>query len=128
MPSLDTISYMNNAHQVSEFRALLPARVTVNVENTDDGLWAKVSSADGKLSNCYTQAANAAELVVMINDAIFTHFEVPIEIRKDVGFYVPLSNEHLRMEEMFNKLVSMEKQLDTQGDSETTLTLREAVC
>src|SRR3989344_8340558 len=109
-----------NKKKVLNFRALLPARVIVNVENTEDGLWAKVSTSDGRLSNCYTQAINATELIVMINDAIFTHFEIPEKIRKDVGFYVPLSNEHLRMEEMFNKLVSMERQWGTQGDSKTT--------
>lgn len=118
---------MDKTQKLASFRAVLPARVVVNVENTDEGLWAKVSTPDGRLSNCYTQAANAVELVVMINDAIFTHFEIPENIRKNVGFYVPLSSEHLRMEEMFNKLISMEKQLDVKGGSETTLTLREEV-
>lgn len=104
-------------------------RVVVNVKNTDDGLWAKVFTPDGRLSNCYTQATNATELIVMINDAIFTHFEVPEKLRRDLGFYVPLSDKHLRIEEMFNKLVSMEKQLDVNGGDETTLTLRkEATC
>ncbi len=117
----------NTKEEIAKFRAVLPNRVIVNVENTDDGLWAKVSTLDGKLSNCYTQATNTTELMVMINDAIFTHFEIPEKVRKDIGFYVPLSNEHLRMEEMFMKLVSMEKQLNTEGDSETTLTLREAI-
>ncbi len=93
---------MNNTKQeIAKFRAVLPNRVIANVENTDDGLWAKVSTSDGKLSNCYTQATNTTELVVMINDAIFTHFEIPEGVRKDIGFYVPLSSEHLRMEEMF---------------------------
>lgn len=118
---------MNKDQQVDKFRAILPSRVLVNVENTDDGLWAKISTSDGKLSHCYTQAANTTELVVMINDAVFTHFEVPERVRKDVGFYVPLSDNHLRIEEMFNKLVSMEKQLNIHGDTETTLTLREKV-
>lgn len=120
---------MNKVQQTASFKAILPIRVVVNVENTEDGLWAKVSTPDCKLSNCYTQATNAAELVVMINDAIFTHFEVPEKIRKDIGFYVPLSDKHLHIEEMFNELVSMGKQLDAKGGSETTLTLRrEVVC
>lgn len=120
--------HMNNTRQIGKFRAILPARVVVRVENTEDGLWAKISSSDEKLSDCYTQAANATELIVMINDAIFTHFEIPENVRKDLGFYVPLSNEHLKMEDMFNKLVSMEKQLDVEGGSETILTFREVVC
>ena len=90
---------MNNYQQeVTRFKTLLPNRVVVNVENTNDGLWAKISSSDKKLSNCYTQADNTVELVVMINDAIFTHFEIPKNIRKNIGFYVPLSNKHLQVE------------------------------
>lgn len=114
--------------QVEKFRTLLPMRVVVRAENTEEGLWAKISTPDGKLSNCYTQAANAAELVTMVNDVLFTHFEVPEDVRNKVGYYVPLSNNHMHMEELFNRLVSMEKQLDLTGDSETTLTLREAAC
>lgn len=72
--------------QVEKFRTLLPVRVVVRVENTDDGLWAKISTPDGTLSNCYTQGANAVELVTMINDALFTHFEVPEEVRNKVGY------------------------------------------
>ena len=64
----------------------------------------------------------------MVNDAIFTQFEVPEALRSEIGYYVPLSDAHTQWEEMFNKLVSMEKQLDLKGDSETTLTLKEAVC
>lgn len=119
---------MNKAQKIEGFKALLPARVIINVENTDDGLWAKISTPDGKLSSCYTQAANAVELVPMVNDAIFTHFEVPDAIRGEIGYYVPLSDNHIRMEEMFNQLVSMQKQLGVKGDSETTLTLQDAVC
>ena len=119
---------MNRTQEIQGFKALLPTRVVLNVENTDDGLWARISTSDGKLSNCYTQAANAVELVTMVNDAIFTHFEVPEALRSAIGYYVPLSDAHIQWEEMFNKLVSMEKQLGLMGDSETTLTLKEAVC
>ncbi|MDP3764482.1 MAG: hypothetical protein Q8Q95_02570, partial [bacterium] len=71
----------------------LPVRVVVNVENTDEGLWAKISTPDGKLSNCYTQATNATELVVMINDAIFTYFEVPEKFRKNLGWNMSFERE-----------------------------------
>lgn len=119
---------MDETQKIKNIRALLPVRVVVRVENTDNGLWARISTPDGKLSNCYTQAANAVELVTMVNDALFTHFEVPENMRSKIGYYVPLADNHVRMEEMFNQLVSMEKQLDLTGDSETTLTLREVVC
>lgn len=103
-------------------------RVHAHVENTDDGLWAKISTPDGVISDCYTQAKSTAELLLMINDAIFTYLEIPESERKDLGFYVPLSEQHVRVEEMFNQFVSMEKEIDQRGQSDATLTLQDAVC
>ena len=106
---------------VAEYKNLLPERISVHIEKEDGGFWAKITTPDGSLSNCYTQAENIGELVVMINDAVQTHFEIPEEIREQVGFYVPLSQNHLKWEEMFNQLGVMENQ----EGKETTLTLRE---
>lgn len=111
-----------------EYRDRLPDRVMVHIESSNDGLWAKISTPDGKISDCYTQANSSAELLLMINDAVLTYFEIPEDGRKDVGFYVPLSAQHVRIEEMFNQFVSMEKEIDQRGSSEATLTLQDAVC
>ena len=119
---------MEKAVQVNEYRARLPERVMVHVESSDDGLWAKISTPDGTISDCYTQANSSAELLLMINDAILTFFEIPEDERKDIGFYVPISDQHVRIEEMFNQFVSMEKEIDQRGQSEATLTLQDAVC
>ncbi len=110
---------------------MLPERVKVSVESTNDGLWARISAEGSNvLDNCYTQAANSAELVLMVNDAIQTHFEIPEELKSEVGYYTPVSERHLRLEEMFRNLVMMEQEADTRGKSETTLTLKdnELVC
>ncbi len=64
----------------------------------------------------------------MVNDAILTYFEIPENERKDVGFYMPLTEQHVRIEEMFNQFVSMEKEIEQRGSSETTLTLQDSVC
>lgn len=116
---------MDRAILLKEYRARLPLRVRVLIESSDEGLWATISTDDGRLSNCYTQAANATELVTMVNDAIQTYFEIPEEFRREVGYYVPLSDKHLRIEDMFNQLVAIEKETNIQGGSETTLTLKE---
>jgi len=118
---------MSTAQEIKHFRSLLPVRVIARVSSTEDGLWAKISTPDGKISHCYTQASNMTELMVMMNDAIFCYLDIPDKLRKEMGFYLPLSNKHLQMEQMFNKLISMEKQLEKKGGSETTLTLREMV-
>ena len=118
---------MKKGQELKKYHDMLPERILVKIESSEeDGLWAKVSTADGRLSNCYTQAANIAELIPMINDAVQTHFDIPTKYRKEVGYYVPLSDEHIRLEDMFNHLVSLEKQANLQGKSQTTLTLRES--
>lgn len=94
--------------KIKQFRDLLPNRVDVTIRTEGKVFWAKITTPDGKLDNCYTQADSISELVVMINDAVKTHFEIPEEARKDVGFYVPLSQSHLRWEEMFNELASLQ--------------------
>ena len=108
-------------NQIQEYRAKLPARVNVRIESEDGGFWAKITTLDGKLSNCYTQADTISELVEMINDAVKTHFDIPEEIREEVGFYVPVPENHLRWEAMFSQLSAMQHPTE----KETTLTLRE---
>ena len=114
--------------KMKEYKARLPLRVQISIKNTDEGLWAKISTADGKIDDCYTQANSATELMLMVNDAILTYFEIPENARKDVGFYVPLGKQHVRIEDMFNQFVSMEKEIDQRGRSEKTLTLQNSVC
>src|SRR3989338_562482 len=107
--------------QIKEYRKLLPERLNVRIEREDGGFWAKISTSDGRLSNCYTQADSITELVVMINDAVQTHFEIPEKIREKVGFYLPVPEHHLRWEAMFNQLSAMQHQ----KGNDTVLTLQE---
>ena len=107
---------------ITEYRKVLPECINVRVEKEGDGFWAKITTTDGHLSNCYTQANDIAELVVMINDAVQTHYEIPEHLRARVGFYVPLSVEHLRWEAVFRELVAMQHQSGT----DTTLTLHQS--
>ena len=106
---------------ITEYRKAMPERVNVRIEKAGDGFWAKITTTDGRLSNCYTQANDIAELVVMINDAVQTHFDIPEHVREHVGFYVPLADDHIRWEAVFNELVAMQHQSGT----ETTLTLHQ---
>ncbi len=47
----------------------LPEEITVIINKTDQGLWAKVK----ELPHCYTQAENYFDLISMLNDAIFSY-------------------------------------------------------
>ncbi len=110
---------------IKEYRSRLPQRIKVSIESSEEGLWARISADDGSLEHCYTQAANITELVPMVNDAVQTHFEVPEEFRSEVGYYSPLSDTHIQLEDMFRKLVSMERQASATGKSEAILTLKD---
>ncbi|MBI1974515.1 MAG: hypothetical protein HYS51_01540 [Candidatus Zambryskibacteria bacterium] len=105
------------------YASLLPQRLSVKIEKDDNGLWARVN----ELSHCYTQAANATELIEMINDAVQTHFEIPESFKKDVGYYIPLSDEHVKVEEMFRKLIEIEQRVSAGFDVEETLNLSNSV-
>lgn len=112
--------HMNN-EQIKHYRSLLPERISVRVQNEGGGFWAQITAPEVGLSDCYTQADSIDELMVMINDAVQTHFEIPEEVREKVGFYLPVPSKRLRFEEMFNQLAELGKQ----KEEETTLTLRE---
>ena len=86
------------------YTGLLPKRINVMVERDENGLSASIK----EIPFCYTQGSNATELTEMLNDAIFTHYEIPESLRKKVGYYVPVPAKHLKIEEMFRKLVAMD--------------------
>ena len=109
---------MNKEEQIAKYRKILPTQVSIRVGgSTEEGYWAKITSREGNLDNCYTQAETFIGLLPMITDAVQTHFDVPEEIRDEVGSYVPLSANHLRWEDALNKLATLEKQ----GEGELTL-------
>ena len=72
---------------------LLPRSLAVDIYRAEEGgFWAKVKSLPG----CNTQGEDFVDLVDMINDAIFTYFNVPQKIRSALGHYVPELSEGLK--------------------------------
>ena len=94
---------------LKHYTNLLPKRITLTVEKSDQGLWATIK----EIPFCYTQASSSSELIEMLNDAILTHFEVPKNFRNKVGYYAPVSQKHLQMEDMFRKLISIEHKINS---------------
>lgn len=93
---------------IEKYKKLLPLRINVTIEKNDDGLWAKID----ELPFCFTQARSGSELPEMINDAIFTHLGIPEKYRKNVGYYVPITEKHRQLlEDMFRKLVTIEQKI-----------------
>ena len=98
-----------------KYSMILPRILNVNVNRAEeDGYWAEIKEMPG----CYTQADNFYDLIEMINDAIFTYFDVPKKIRKSLGQYIPEVSEnaqklamHQKMEEIVNDIVKQKKAL-----------------
>ena len=68
-----------------EYSNKLPKQVTVKVTHDADGFAAEVV----ELPHCYTQAASFAELIDMVNDAIFTYLDIPTELIGKIAYYAP---------------------------------------
>ena len=110
-------------NEAQHYAKMLPKRISVRIEKDENGLWAKIL----ELPHCYTQASSGSELLEMINDAVQTHFEVPEKFKKEVGYYIPLTDEHQRLEEMFRKLVEIEQKVSAGMNVETTFNLSTSV-
>jgi predicted RNase H-like HicB family nuclease len=106
------------------YASLLPQRLSVKIEKDEKGFWATILD----LPHCYTQASTGSELLEMINDAVQTHFEVPEKFRNEIGYYVPLTDEHQKLEGMFRKLVEIEHRVSEGHEVKTTLNLASEVC
>lgn len=76
------------------YRSRIPNSLNVLIKESEDGgYWAEILNIPG----CITQAENGEELFYMVNDAVYTYFQVPSE-------YVPLMPTFLPPEEVRNKL------------------------
>lgn len=76
---------MNKEKGLRFYKNQMPDTLTLNIQKTEDGFWAKVK----ELPHCYTQAKDFFELIGMVNDAVYTYLEVPEKFKKMVGFYLP---------------------------------------
>lgn len=65
---------------------MLPRKLSVKIYRAEEGgFWAKILELPG----CNTQGEDFLDLVSMINDAVFTWFNVPQKMRKTLGYYMP---------------------------------------
>ncbi len=88
-----TNSMNKSQRQHLEYIMLLPRTLSVDVHRAEEGgFWAKVKALPG----CNTQGEDFIDLVDMINDAVFTYFDVPQKMRNALGRYVPSLSEKMR--------------------------------
>jgi predicted RNase H-like HicB family nuclease len=114
---------MSNESKIAHFKSILPQRITIQFTKDESGVWARVID----LPHCYTQASNVNELPELITDLVFTHFEIPKDLRKDLGEYIPLSDDHIRLEEAFRRLIDIGTRTQAGEEVEQIFTRAQAV-
>lgn len=75
------------------YHSKMPDNLDVKIqESKDGGYWVKIENVPG----CITQTDNGDELFAMVNDAVYTFFEIPKE-------YIPYMKTYLPPEETRKK-------------------------
>jgi len=107
---------MKEEEKYIKYMMILPSKLEVEVHRAvEKGFWARIKNLPG----CYTQAEDFIELVYMINDAVFTYFDIPPKYRNRLGRYIPAKakelieerNRHQKIEEAINKIISGNKKI-----------------
>ena len=81
--------------ELIKYQAQLPDKLEVQITKSDDwGYAVKVLN----LSGCFTQVEDAGELFVMVNDAVYTYFDIPDNV-------IPSMPRYFLAEELRKKLI-----------------------
>lgn len=75
-----------NFDNLIHLQAQFPDFIEVQVgKSQDGGYWVKILNLPG----CFTQVEDSGELLAMVNDAIYTYFDIPEEYVRDMPRYFP---------------------------------------
>jgi len=92
---MSSIDFTKLVHHQSQ----LPHSIKVKIgKSKDGGFWVEILSLPG----CFTQAENADELFVMVNDAVYTYFDIPAE-------YFPFLPRYFPTEKLKKKIQAWDK-------------------
>ncbi|XOB40084.1 MAG: hypothetical protein ACKKMR_02000 [Candidatus Nealsonbacteria bacterium] len=79
--------------ELIKYQSQLPDKLKVQITKSDDwGYAVKILNLPG----CFTQVKNAGELFIMVNDAVYTYFDIPEGIISSMPRYFPI--ERIRKE------------------------------
>ena len=77
---------MDNLKEKIKYQSRLPDSIKVEIkESVDGGYFVKILS----LEHCFTQADDAEELLLMVNDMVYSYFDVPEKLRPLMPVYFP---------------------------------------
>jgi len=94
-----------------EYIMAMPSKLEVEIHKAEEGgFWAKIKNLPG----CYTQAENFIELIQMVNDSVFTYFDIPLKYRRRLGYYIPMKikilleqkSRHKQIEDAVQKIIA----------------------
>ena len=75
-----------NKQQINGLRGLFPREITIQILRSEDGGFsAEVITFPGTI----TEADTFSELIEMVNDAVYTNFEVPENYKAFMPTYLP---------------------------------------
>ena len=75
-----------NKKEIFRLAKLLPREITVKVARSTDGGF---SAEALNFPNCFTEADTFSELIEMVNDAVYTYFDVPKKFISFMPNYLP---------------------------------------
>lgn len=78
-----------NIQEIDRLRAQFPKELRVHIERSQNGKFiAEVLNFKG----CITEADTFVDLIGMVNDAVYTYFEIPQRFLSSMPSYVPPAN------------------------------------
>ncbi len=72
--------------KIIKLRNLFPKKINASIHSAEEGgFWATINDFHG----CHTQGETFYELIGMINDCLYTYFEIPSEYVPYMPVYLP---------------------------------------
>ena len=94
-----------NLGDLLRYQAQFPNVIEVQIEESKDGgYWVKILNLEG----CFTQAETVEELFEMVNDAVYTYFDVPEEYILYLPRYFPTEEVRKKLVQCWKKAIPAE--------------------
>jgi len=72
--------------KIMKLRAQFPEKINVSIHSAEEGgFWATINDFQG----CHTQGETFCELIEMVNDCLYTYFDIPLKYLSYMPVYLP---------------------------------------
>lgn len=94
-----------NFSELIHYQAQLPDSLNVQVKESEDGgYWVKILNLPG----CFTQAESVEELFIMVNDTVYTYFDIPEKYILHLPRYFPSEEIRKKLIQSWKKAIPAE--------------------